>query len=67
MLVMRVKKVNYKNNHSIMIYITLDERLDENINEQILNFRKIYKDVAVFVSGKNSIERALVTIIQEKR
>jgi hypothetical protein len=63
---MRVKKINYKNKESIIIYITLQEKLDENINKQIVNFRKTYKDVAVFISGRNSIEKTLATIIQER-
>lgn len=63
---MRVKKVNYNNKESIMIYITLQEKLDEDINKQILEFKKNYKDAAVFVSGKDSIEKALATIIQER-
>jgi hypothetical protein len=63
---MRVKKVNYKNKESIIIYITLQEKLDENINKQIVDFRKTYKDVAVFISGRNSIEKTLSIIIQER-
>lgn len=63
---MRIKKVNYNKKESVMIYITLAEKLDENVNAEIDNLKKLYKDVAVFVSGKNSVEKALATIIQER-
>ena len=64
---MRVNKVNYNSKLAILIYITLQEQSDVNIIEQIKDLKKIYNDVAVFVSGTNSLEKALVTIIQERR
>ena len=62
---MRVKKVNYMSKEALMIYITMQEKIDESINNQIKEFKKSYKDVAVFISGSGSTEKALSAIIQE--
>jgi hypothetical protein len=63
---MRVKKVFYENKESLLIFITSLENEEEEIKEQITYYKKLYKDVSVFVSGSNSIEKILETIILEK-
>ncbi|HEY5560734.1 MAG TPA: hypothetical protein VIK72_03095 [Clostridiaceae bacterium] len=62
---MRVKKVNYMSKEALMIYITMQEKMDEGINNQIKELKKSYKDVAVFIGGSSSMEKALSGIIQE--
>lgn len=63
---MRVKKVNYSNQEAILIYIDSQEHQDDAIQKEICDYKKKYKDVAVFISGKNNIEKALTKIVQEK-
>jgi uncharacterized protein (UPF0335 family) len=64
---MRVKKVSFENKESLMIFITSLEREEEEIKKQIAYYRKLYKEVSIFVSGNGSMEKALKTIILEKK
>jgi hypothetical protein len=64
---MRVRKVEYNNIEGLMIYITKQEELDEGIKKKIVDYRKAYKEVVVFISGSNSIESLLANMIQERR
>lgn len=64
---MKIKKVKYNNMESLIIYVTSDEKDNEDINNEITNYRKKYKDVSIFVSGINSIEKLLTKIIQENK
>ncbi len=64
---MKIKKVKYNNMESLIIYVTSDEKDNEDINNKITNYRKKYNDVSIFVSGINSIENLLTKIIQENR
>ena len=63
---MRVKKVEFNGKDALIIYITAEEEKDESIKKSIEGYKKQFKDVAVFVSGKNSIEDLLARIIGEK-
>lgn len=61
---MRVKNVKYKEEKSIMIYISKQENNDKDIQEKIKGYKAKYKNVVVFVSGNNSMEEALEKIIK---
>ncbi|HEY5524986.1 MAG TPA: hypothetical protein VIK26_06570 [Clostridium sp.] len=64
---MRIKEINYNNSNGVMVYITKEERCNKDIKEKICNLRKEFKEVAVFVSGENSLEVALTGMIQKRR
>jgi hypothetical protein len=64
---MRIKEVKCNNKESIIIYVTRDEKNNEDIKKQIINYRKMYEEVSIFISGNNSIENLLRKIIQENR
>lgn len=63
---MRVKKVWRQDTEGLMIFISSLEKDNEDIKRQIDDYKKLYKEVSIFISGSNSIERVLETIIQEK-
>lgn len=61
---MRIKKTKYKEEESIMIYITKEENGNKDVQDKIKNYKAQYKNTAVFVSGDNNIENALEKIIK---
>lgn len=64
---MRIKKIDYNKSDGVVVYITEEERCNEDIKAELANLRNQYKEVAVFVSGKNNIEDVLTRMIQERR
>ena len=63
---MRIKKVDYNNEESLIIYLTKDEETCLDIQNEIIEYKKIYKHVAKFISGDESMENALKKLIQQK-
>lgn len=63
---MKVKKIVYREQEGLMVFISLEEKNNEEIRKQIEDYKKSYKDVSIFISGNNNIEKALEAIIQEK-
>lgn len=62
---MRIKKVKYKDEESMMIYITKEENESEEVKNKINSYKKQYKNIAVFISGNNKIEDTLNKIIKD--
>jgi hypothetical protein len=63
---MRVKKIFYENKERLIIFITLEEWGNGDIKKQIEEYKKLYKEVSVFISGNNSIKDILENMIQER-
>lgn len=64
---MRIIEVNYNRSKGVMVYITDAERCNKKVQTRLENLRKKYKEVAIFVSGNNSMEDALANIIKSRR
>jgi hypothetical protein len=60
---MRVKEIKYRNETSLMIYLTEDERNNPEVIEQINAYKKQYKSVSLFVSGKNDIKSVIKQMV----
>jgi hypothetical protein len=63
---MRVKELKYNNRNSLIIYMTEVEKNDQILKKKIDEYKRIYKDVSVFISGNNKIEDVLIKMVQEK-
>ena len=63
---MRIKKVDYNNEESLIIYLTKDEENCLDNQNEIKEYKKKYKHVAKFVSGNESMKNALKKLIQQK-
>lgn len=67
MLIMRTRISKYNNSEILVVYVTAEERQNDDIKNQIAAFKKEYKEVTVFVGGNNSIEKAITKIVQERK
>ena len=63
---MKIKYLKFNNKNAAIIYITKEEESNKDIQNEIEKCKSKYKDVAVFVSGKDKMEKALTEIIQQK-
>lgn len=64
---MKIKKVNYKNEESLIVYLSRFESEDDNIKQKILGYRTVYSNIAVFISGDNDTFQVLNEIIKAYR
>lgn len=62
---MRTKSVVYNGKDCLMVYITKQERQDEQIMKKINEYKDKY-DIAIFVSGDRDIKEVIADIIKEK-
>lgn len=63
---MKIKYLKFKYKDAAIIYITKEEEADKAIQKEIEMSKSKYKDVAIFISGEDKIEKALTEIIQQK-
>ncbi|MBC2579352.1 hypothetical protein [Clostridium sp. DJ247] len=63
---MRIKELKYNNRDSLIIYITEEEKNDAILRKKINDYKKLYRDVSIFISGNNKIEDVLLKMVQEK-
>lgn len=63
---MKIKYVKFKDKDAAIIYVTKKEEANKAIQKEIENYKSRYKDVAIFISGEDKIEKALTEIIQQK-
>ena len=63
---MRVREVETSNAKGLIVYLTEEERKNENVISLINEYREIYKDVSLFVSGNMCIENFLERILAGK-
>ncbi|PJI09787.1 MULTISPECIES: hypothetical protein [Clostridium] len=63
---MHLREVIYKNQKSLIIYLTETEIKDINIKEKIIEYKKEYLNVTVFLSGSRSIENVLKAMVQKR-
>lgn len=63
---MRVKELKYNNKNSLIIYMTEEEKNDEILKKKINDYRKLYSNISIFISGNNKIEDVLIKMVQEK-
>ena len=59
---MRVKEIAICGKTGLNIYISRKEKEDTSIQTQIKDYKKSYKDIAVFISGVESMEDNLKKI-----
>lgn len=62
---MKIRKVNFKNVETLIVYLTQDENSNIVIKNKIAEYKKVYSKVTVFISGDNSIEEALKAMLQK--
>jgi len=63
---MKIKYVKFQHKDAAIVYITKEEEANKDIQKEIENCKSKYKDVAVFISGDDKIEKVLTEIIQQK-
>lgn len=63
---MRVREVEFENEKSLIVYLTKEERKNENVISLIDEYKRLYRDVSVFVSGNVCIESILEKILTGK-
>ena len=61
-LIMRFKEISICGKTGLNIYISRKEKEDTSIQTQIKDYKKSYKDIAVFISGVESMEDNLKKI-----
>lgn len=61
---MRVEQAVFNNEIAISIYITEEERRDENIKNKIEQYSKKFKHVATFVSGAVDVKKVIREVIK---
>ena len=60
---MRIKEVVIKNDKSLIVYLTEMESKDVDIINRINEFKRLYKNISIFVSGNTPIEKVLKVIL----
>lgn len=63
---MRIREGTYKNQSSVAVFITAEESDNDEIKNEISKLKQKYKNVAVFVSGKNDMAETLRRIINSR-
>jgi len=63
---MRVKEVEFENEKSLIVYVTEEERKNENVIMQINEYKALYKNISIFISGDAGIESVLGRIINNR-
>lgn len=63
---MKVKKVEYNNEQALIVYVTQSESLKPEVKAKIMEYKKLYAKVAVFVSGDENIEKVIKNIVKAR-
>lgn len=64
---MRFREVSYKDQISLIVYLTEEERNSADIAEKVNRLKGLYKNIAIFISGDVSAENILKTILNGSR
>lgn len=59
---MRVREVEFANEKSLIVYLTGEERKNENVISLVNEYKSLYRDVSIFVSGNMRMEDTLERI-----
>jgi hypothetical protein len=65
MIIMRVRETKYNNESALIIYVSEEEHNTEEVKNKIESYKSKYKNIAVFIGGKGSLEEAIKKIIQD--
>ncbi len=60
---MRVREVESANEKSLIVYLTGEERKNENVISLVNEYKSLYRDVSIFVSGTMPVEDTLERIL----
>ena len=64
---MRIKELKYNNRDSLIIYMTEEDKNNENLKKRINDYKKSFSTISIFISGKNKIEDVLIKMIERKQ
>lgn len=64
---MRLKEVMFKDEASLIIYVTKEEKNNAAIIHKINELKKTYKNLSIFISGDKEMKGVLECLINDKR